>query len=526
MVIFMKIWQQCRASLRRLSLKSVIVLGIAFGILMPALVVGPLLAMDNYRQMVNLRVNAMLSQYTQLLQHSMVAPVWQVDAKAAQVFIDAVMLNPDVVSVQVDDAVLGKFAFADKPERRNGKILQEELPLLREGVAIGKVRVEISTALVEEQLGKNLQKVGIALLLQLIISFVLLVFLFERRLMRPLRQLRSDTQRLANNELVQPVVVMHPDEMGELALGLDRMREKIGMHIEQIGQFNASLEQRVQDRTQALHLANQELQSAMTTLKNAQEEIQRSDRLAALGALVAGIAHELNTPIGNCVVVASTLQGMSEQFSKEIETGLKRSSLVGYVNQIKQANELLVRNLNNAAELIGSFKQVAVDRTSAKRRKFALDEMVAETLRTLAPSFKHSGHVVESSIPADIEMDSYPGPLGQVLNNLISNAMLHGFEGRSRGRIHISAQLLSTHQVQIVIADDGVGIPEANVSRIFDPFFTTKLGQGGSGLGLNIVYNLVNNVLGGSIRVESVVQQGTSFYIALDLVAPAAENEE
>jgi len=522
----MSLWQRCFSGLRRLSLKSVIVLGIAFGILMPALVVGPLIAIDNYQQMVSLRVNAMLSQYTKLLQQSMVAPVWQVDVQSAQVFIDALMLNPDVVSVQVDDAVLGKFAFADKPERRKGNILQEELPLLREGASIGKVRVEISTALVEQQLGKNLQTVGIALLLQLVISFVLLVFLFERRLMRPLHRLLLDTQRLANNELVQPVEAMHPDEMGELALGLDRMREKIGMHIEQIGQFNASLEQRVQDRTQALHLANQELQSALDTLKNAQEEIQRSDRLAALGSLVAGIAHELNTPIGNCVVVASTLQGMSDHFSKEIETGLKRSSLLGYVNQIKQANELLVRNLSNAAELIGSFKQVAVDRTSAKRRKFALDDMVAETLRTLAPSFKHSGYTVEASVQPDIVLDSYPGPLGQVLNNLISNAMLHGFEGRSKGRIHISGELLDIDHVQIVVADNGVGIPEANLSRIFDPFFTTKLGQGGSGLGLNIVYNLVSNVLGGSIKVESDVQQGTSFYIVINRIAPTTESEE
>ncbi|MBI3228795.1 MAG: HAMP domain-containing protein, partial [Burkholderiales bacterium] len=290
----MKIWQRCAAGFRRLSLKSVIVLGIAIGILAPALVVGPLLAMDNYRQVVDLRVNGMLAQYATMLQQSMVAPVWQVDAKGAQVFIDAVMLNPDVVAVQIDDAVLGKFAAAETPERRTGKILREERPILHEGAQIGRVKIEISTALVEQQLQHNLQKVGIALLLQLGTSFLLLFFLFERRLMRPLRQLRLDTQRLANNELVQPVTVMYPDEMGELAVGLDRMREKLGMHIEQIHQFNTSLEQRVHERTQALHLANEELQSARDTLKNEQEDIQRTDRLAAIGALVAGFAPELN----------------------------------------------------------------------------------------------------------------------------------------------------------------------------------------------------------------------------------------
>ncbi|MBI3230610.1 MAG: hypothetical protein HYZ45_10640, partial [Burkholderiales bacterium] len=278
----------------------------------------------------------------------------------------------------------------------------------------------------------------------------------------------------------------------------------------------------VHERPQALHLANQELQSAMDTLKNAQEEIQRTDRLAALGALVAGIAHELNTPIGNCVVVASTTQSISEQFAKEVESGLKRSSLQSYVNQIKQANQLLERNLHSAAELIGSFKQVAVDRTSAKRRQFELHAVVEETVRTLAPSFKHSGHSVEYAVPPDIVMDSYPGPLGQILNNLINNAMLHAFEGRENGLIHISARLLSSQQVQLEVRDNGVGIPEANLGRIFDPFFTTKLGQGGSGLGLNIVYNLVSNVLGGSIRVESTLQQGTHFFLILNLDAPAS----
>jgi two-component system, NtrC family, sensor kinase len=225
-------------------------------------------------------------------------------------------------------------------------------------------------------------------------------------------------------------------------------------------------------------------------------------------------------------VVASTLHGMSEQFSNEIETGLKRSSLTSYLAQVKQANDLLLRNLRNSAELIGSFKQVAVDRTSAKRREFKLDEVVAETVRTLAPSFKHSGHVVECAVPPEIAMDSYPGPLGQILNNLINNAMLHGFEGRSRGLIHISANLLEENQVLLQVQDNGIGIVESNLGRIFDPFFTTKLGQGGSGLGLNIVYNLVANVLGGSIRVESKLGQGTTFILQLNLSAPAAKVEE
>jgi signal transduction histidine kinase len=169
---------------------------------------------------------------------------------------------------------------------------------------------------------------------------------------------------------------------------------------------------------------------------------------------------------------------------------------------------------------VSSFKQVAVDQTSINRRKFKLGETIGEILLTLGPTLRKTVHKVECHIPADISMDSYPGPLGQIVTNLINNALVHAFEGRPPGIIELHATMLDNDHVQLIVHDNGVGIPAMHLPKVFDPFFTTKLGRGGSGLGLNIVYNLVNNTLGGTIRVESVPGEGASFLLTLPLRGP------
>jgi signal transduction histidine kinase len=179
-----------------------------------------------------------------------------------------------------------------------------------------------------------------------------------------------------------------------------------------------------------------------------------------------------------------------------------------------------MRSLQHAADLVSSFKQVAVDRASVQRRSFCLRNVVDEILLTLEPGLRRTTHKVVCRIPVGINMDSYPGPLGQVLSNLINNAVLHAFDGRQKGRIEISAEPEGANQVCIAVRDNGAGIKESHVARVFDPFFTTRLGQGGSGLGLSIVYSLVSDVLGGRIEVSSREGEGSCFTLTLPLVAP------
>ncbi|MFA7292363.1 MAG: PAS domain S-box protein [Rhodocyclaceae bacterium] len=294
----------------------------------------------------------------------------------------------------------------------------------------------------------------------------------------------------------------------------------------ELSELNASLEQRVSERTEALRVANSELSQTIQTLQRTHDELVRAEKLAALGSLVAGIAHELNTPIGNCITVASTLDEQLTHFVDGLNNGLRRSALDSFTASARLAADILLRNLRRASELVVSFKQVAVDQTSSQRRQFLLEEVVAEIVLTLQPSIRRTPYVVDYAIPPEIICDSYPGPLGQVISNLINNALLHGFDGRAAGKVSIRARQLEGETFELSVSDDGVGIPEADQSRIYDPFFTTKLGKGGSGLGLNIVYNLVTRVLGGEIAVNSRPGQGASFVIVAPLIAPRDSEKE
>jgi len=271
------------------------------------------------------------------------------------------------------------------------------------------------------------------------------------------------------------------------------------------------------ERDEAVQRANAELLALVETLRLTQSELVAQEKLAALGSLVAGIAHELNTPIGNGLLAASTVVDRTRSFEGNGLQTLTRSGLVQYLNEMETAGELLMRNLARASELIVNFKQLAVDRESAQKRRFALADVVNEVCLTLQPSLKTKAYRLEQEIPADIWMLSYPGPLGQVLSHLVSNAVRHGFENRGEGRVRISAVLKDAAHLELTVQDDGCGIDPAHLHRVFEPFFTTRLGSGGSGLGLHIAFNIVTGILGGKIRICSPPGQGCTVTLLLPL---------
>ena len=272
----------------------------------------------------------------------------------------------------------------------------------------------------------------------------------------------------------------------------------------------------------ALRRANSELKLAYQTLARAQEDLIHQEKLAALGALVAGIAHELNTPIGNSLMVASTFEEQTGAMRQQFARGdnFRRSDLVHYLENAGTTTEILMRNLQRAADMVTNFKQVAVDQTSTQRRTFLLADVVAGNVLTLMPSIRRSPVQVMQEVPPELMMDSYPGPLGQVIANLINNAIMHGFEGRAEGKVELVAEYEKPNGVALHVRDNGNGISAAHRERIFDPFFTTKMGVGGSGLGLHIVHNIVTDILGGRIRVDSEEGRGTCFTLSLPLEAP------
>ncbi|MDE2429019.1 MAG: PAS domain S-box protein, partial [Burkholderiales bacterium] len=288
-----------------------------------------------------------------------------------------------------------------------------------------------------------------------------------------------------------------------------------------LGRLNDELESRVLQRTAELEQANHDLASAMEHLQLAQTELIRSEKLRALGNIVAVVAHELNTPIGNCLTVASTLRDKSVEIHKAFDDGaLKRSNLTTYLDDTRQGMEILLRGLNRSSELVTNFKQVAVDQVTDQRRQFDLLHVINDVVALLTPMLRKTGYTLEVDIPEPISMDSYPGPLEQVVTNLINNAVAHAFDGKEFGVMRLYATMSAPDSVRIEFSDDGIGIEDEQLSRIFDPFYTTKLGRGGTGLGLNIVHNIVTKMLGGHLDVKSFYGKGTCFIVDLPQSAP------
>jgi signal transduction histidine kinase len=252
-----------------------------------------------------------------------------------------------------------------------------------------------------------------------------------------------------------------------------------------------------------------------------QRYLIETERLAALGSLVAGVAHEISSPIGTSLTVASTLANRSADFTDQIASHqVRRALVVEFADGCRGAADQLVANLQRAAALIQSFKQVAIDRSSDDRRAFDLKLATEQVVASVRSRLSKSQSSLAIEMPSDIAMDSFPGPYGQVLTSLIFNAVTHGFTDRPGGHMLIEARRLGLDQVEVTFSDDGKGIPEQVQRHVFDPFFTTRRAQGSTGLGLYIVHNLVTQQLGGRIRLASAPGKGTSICMTLPLLAP------
>jgi len=223
--------------------------------------------------------------------------------------------------------------------------------------------------------------------------------------------------------------------------------------------------------------------------------------------------------------MASTLLQRTEAVEqREAAKTLRRSELTAFFGDLKQASRFLVKGLQDAAELVDSFKQVAVDRSSAQRRMFDLAKTSQDAVTMMMGRLRNAGHQISLDIPEGIWVDGYPGPFCQVLTNLINNSLVHAFEGREGGQMRLTARVLKDDRVELSFSDNGAGIAAQHLPRVFEPFFTTKMGRGGSGLGLSISYNIVTSLFGGELSVSSELGQGSQFVMTLALQAPQVEN--
>ncbi len=285
---------------------------------------------------------------------------------------------------------------------------------------------------------------------------------------------------------------------------------------EALRELNESLEGQVDQRTGELRAANASLRETLSQLRTTQTQLIESEKMAALGNLVAGVAHEVNTPLGVALTAASHLQRQCEKLAAEQVPSEQA------VKQVSKSASFIENNLRRAADLVRSFKQVAVDQSSQERRKFELRSYIEEILVSLHPNLRRHAQRIEVECPSDTVVDSYPGALYQILANLLVNSINHGFAGGAQGTISLVVTV-QDGQVELVYTDDGRGMDEGLVARVFEPFFTTRRGQGGSGLGMHITYNLATKILGGSIDCWSKEGQGVRFTLRFPVIAPTDE---
>jgi PAS domain S-box-containing protein len=274
---------------------------------------------------------------------------------------------------------------------------------------------------------------------------------------------------------------------------------------------------------QEIRSARDAAEAALRNLRETQNFLIEAEKLAALGRLVAGVAHEINNPVGTSLTVASALERRTAMFAAEAAQGtLKRSSLNEFLEISRKASSQLVTNLNHAAELIQSFKQVATDRNHPNQRVFDLGDLTEQVFMSLRPSLRKRNLTLNVECQSDLTMNSYPGPYGQVLTNLFLNAVAHAFPDGKGGTVDIKVLASGKDNVEIVFSDDGCGMSLGVRRKAFDPFFTTRRDRGGTGLGLHIVHSIVTNCLGGRVNLDSEPGEGTTIQLVLPRVAPAA----
>ncbi|MFT4924467.1 MAG: signal transduction histidine kinase [Phenylobacterium sp.] len=403
-------------------------------------------------------------------------------------------------------------------------------PIKDDDNILGYVYLRASLASMKSDINEKLFINTLIGLFILLLAF-LLALRMQRKITHPIESLLRTVQQVAKDkDYSAKVESINITELDILARAFNRMLERIQQHIskqaiaeQEVRLLNQSLEQKVNDRTQAVKDSNQELLSTLEKMHQYQNQLVETEKMASLGQMVAGIAHEVNTPIGLGVTASTLMQDRLAVILTSFENKkLSSKQLAKFLAESTENLGIIYRNLNRAAELISSFKQVAVDQSSEESRLFNFEQLIAEILMSLKPNLKKVQHQVIVECDPKINIKSMPGPITQIIINLVMNSLIHAFSGIDQGKITITVGV-SKNNCQLCYKDNGTGVSEEIKHRIFDPFVTTRRGEGGSGLGMHLVYNLVTQALNGSITIFSEENKGIEFNIVFPIDASTSK---
>jgi signal transduction histidine kinase len=526
------------ASLAR-RLLLFITLGVAIAILVTILMQYSSLnrTMEGLRDQ---NVDASLDNMLPIIQESM----WAFDASSVSRAADALLRDPYISGVAVRSIEgeirlnLGDLQNFTDPDRVSGDTRSERAdsgglfistPVIHAfnnaETTIGWIYLRSDDSVIDNQVRLVLGGVIISAVLTIVLLLIGLYALVDRLVAKPIKTFTDFVERTSTGDVSswaiqrEPLLETRSDEIGQLYQSFNDQRDRLIEHEQELLDYRNQLEATVNERTQALQLSNTELSESLDKLQIAQDELLQREKLASLGNLVSGVAHEVNTPLGVSITAASHLTSEARQTQIELEQEtLTKSDLVRFFEECLETGALLSSNLDRAAQLIRSFKQVAVDQTSDEQREINLQIYVDEILASLKPKYKSTPISVINDIDPDIVLNLTPGALAQVITNLVINSLLHGFNDSTLpGQIRLHSKV-HHETLDLIYEDDGEGMGPDTQKRMFDPFFTTRRASGGSGLGMNIVFNLVTGKLKGKIKLDSQPYEGCRLIITIPCI--------
>jgi len=408
------------------------------------------------------------------------------------------------------------------------------MPILHNKINHGAIVIYVSTKEIATQL---LTYTAFLMLIVVVLTLLSLfvIYKIQNYITAPIIDLAKTAQEISLSEnYTLRAQKIYDDEVGNLDDDFNTMLERIEQNARERDEAEAisrtyqahleritnELEERVKERTI-------ELQESIDQLESAQSQLIESEKMSALGNLVAGVAHEVNTPLGISITAASIFKNEIQTIQEQLkENALTKSALHNFIETIAEADEILIKNLDRAALLIKNFKKISVDQSSEDMRDFELNTYMQEILTTFKSELRLRPVTLEIKFKDKaIPMHSYPGAIAQIVINMLQNTLVHAFDDEQEGKIFIQTQK-HNDKVRIIFSDDGKGVDQSVAEKIFEPFITTKRNQGGTGLGLNITYNLVTQQLGGTIRIDSEHKKGTSFIIEIPSNLASIPNEE
>ncbi|MBN2618909.1 MAG: HAMP domain-containing protein [Spirochaetales bacterium] len=460
-------------------------------------------------------------------------PLFYYDINLLEINLRYFLKDPEIKSIRIKEINGDIDLFLENNEISNNNLISVESDVLYNGEKIGIVNINFSQESILKQINRSIYNILLTIILNLLVISIFLILLINP-IIKPVIELTDLAYKISNGSLNTEISISGKDEIRTLSMSFIKMRDSIKTQVETLrieNEERRKAEIALTAKTEELAKVNNELtvhkkhlqdivtqrtselQETIDRLEATKDKLVESEKMASLGDLVAGVAHEINTPVGIGVTAASHLENETKEFSKSVQLGnVSKSSLDKYIELVNESSSMILSNMLRAGNLIQSFKKVAVDQTSEEKREFKIMEYINEILLSIHSKFKHTNHKIDVICKEEFIIYSYPGALSQVVTNLCMNSLIHGFEYIDAGTITIELKK-DEYTAEIIYSDNGKGMNQEQLKRIFDPFFTTKRGQGGSGLGMNIVYNLINQTLKGSIKCRSTLNRGTTFTI-------------